>query len=87
MKKIKAFRMLMGLALVVGLLLLISGCQSGEKSQATSEGDKPIIAVTIVPEKTFVEAVCGDLAEVITLVPPGNSPGNYEPTPPGDGKI
>lgn len=81
MKKIKAFRMLMGLALVVGLLLLISGCQSGEKSQATSEGDKPIIAVTIVPEKTFVEAVCGDLAEVITLVPPGNSPGNYEPTP------
>lgn len=81
MKKIKAFRMLMGLALVIGLLLLISGCQSGEKSQATSEGDKPIIAVTIVPEKTFVEAVCGDLAEVIALVPPGNSPENYEPTP------
>jgi zinc transport system substrate-binding protein len=37
--------------------------------------------VTIVPEKTFVEAVCGDLVEVIALVPPGNSPENYEPTP------
>lgn len=81
MKKIKAFRVLMGLALAVCLLLLISGCQSGEKNQATSEGDKPIIAVTIVPEKTFVEAVCGDLVEVIALVPPGNSPENYEPTP------
>ena len=43
--------------------------------------EKPIIAVTIVPEQTFVEAVCGDLAEVITMVPPGNSPENYEPTP------
>ncbi len=42
---------------------------------------KPIIAVTIVPEQTFVEAVCGDLAEVITMVPPGNSPENFEPTP------
>jgi len=42
---------------------------------------KPIIAVTIVPEKTFVEAVCGDLAEIITMVPPGYSPENYEPTP------
>lgn len=43
--------------------------------------EKPIIAVTIVPEQTFAEAVCGDLAEVITMVPPGNSPENYEPTP------
>ncbi|MVB09852.1 Vitamin B12 import ATP-binding protein BtuD [Caprobacter fermentans] len=43
--------------------------------------EKPIIAVTIVPEQTFVKAVCGDLAEVITMVPPGNSPENYEPTP------
>lgn len=42
---------------------------------------KPIIAVTIVPEQTFVEAVCGNLAEVVTMVPPGNSPENYEPTP------
>jgi zinc transport system substrate-binding protein len=81
MKKMKAFRVLMGLTLAVCLLLLISGCQSGEKTQVTSEGEKPIVAVTIVPEKTFVEAVCGDLVEVIALVPPGNSPENYEPTP------
>lgn len=81
MKKMKAFRVLMGLTLAVCLLLLISGCQSGEKNQVTSEGEKPIVAVTIVPEKTFVEAVCGDLVEVIALVPPGNSPENYEPTP------
>jgi len=44
-------------------------------------GDKTVVAVTILPQKALVKAVCGDLAEVVTLVPPGYSPGNYEPTP------
>jgi zinc transport system substrate-binding protein len=43
--------------------------------------DKIIVAVSIVPEKSFVEAVCGDLVDVVTLIPPGSSPENYEPTP------
>ncbi len=34
-----------------------------------------------VPEQTFVKAVCGDLADVIAMVPPGNSPENYETSP------
>ncbi|MBN2222844.1 MAG: zinc ABC transporter substrate-binding protein [Vallitaleaceae bacterium] len=31
--------------------------------------------------QNFVEAVCGDLVDIVVLVPPGNSPANYEPTP------
>jgi zinc transport system substrate-binding protein len=83
MKKMRTLRVLSGLILAVCLLLLVSGCKSGKETSAISNGEdkKPIVAVTIVPEKTFVEAVCGDLAEVIALVPPGNSPENYEPTP------
>ncbi|MBN1776697.1 MAG: zinc ABC transporter substrate-binding protein [Clostridiales bacterium] len=38
------------------------------------------VAVGIVPEATFVKAVAGDLADIVTLVPPGNSPANYQPT-------
>lgn len=57
------------------------GAGSTDPSKAGDTTQKPIIAVTIVPEQTFVEAVCGDLAEVVTMVPPGNSPENYEPTP------
>ena len=59
-----------------------SAAASKTTASSSSQGlaEKPIIAVTIVPEQTFAEAVCGDLAEVITMVPPGNSPGNYEPT-------
>jgi len=69
-------------------LVFLGGCSAKEAENPMAQGDgtaesaaKPIVAVTIVPEETFVKAVCGDLAEVITLVPPGNSPENYEPTP------
>jgi zinc transport system substrate-binding protein len=84
MKTKQAIRSIFGVMLAC-CLLAASGCgsskaaSSGTASAAASE--KPIIAVTIVPEQTFVKAVCGNLAEVITMVPPGNSPENYEPTP------
>ncbi len=61
------------------VLSIVAGCAN--KETATDTKEKPIVAVSIVPQKTFVEAVCGDLAEVIVMVPPGNSPANYEPTP------
>jgi zinc transport system substrate-binding protein len=61
-------------------LLFVTGCSN--KDQATnSDSEKPIVAVTIIPEQTFVEAVCGDKVQVVTLVPPGSSPETYEPTP------
>ncbi len=76
------FKMVMGtvLSLAAALSLLIaSGCSS-QPVQNTKEAKK-VVAVTIVPQKALVKAVCGDLAEVVEMVPPGYSPGNYEPTP------
>ncbi len=55
-----------------------------EKTEANNNGasEKNLtVALSIVPQKTFVEKIAGDLVEVVLLVPPGNSPGNYEPTP------
>ncbi|SRR6056297_1961281 len=37
------------------------------------------VAVSIVPQKTFVKAVAGERVEVITMIPPGYSPANYAP--------
>lgn len=74
----RGLRWMFGLGLI-GSLFLFSGC--GSQSATDAEASKMMVAVTIPPQKAFVEAVCGDLAEVIVLVPPGNSPGNYEPTP------
>ncbi len=40
----------------------------------------PII-VSIVPQKTFTEAIGGDLVDVTVMVQPGSSPHTYEPKP------
>ncbi|WP_444985848.1 metal ABC transporter solute-binding protein, Zn/Mn family [Halomonas mongoliensis] len=37
--------------------------------------------VSILPQKSMVEAVAGDLARVEVLVPPGQSPATFEPGP------
>ncbi len=76
MRTKRVISVMTGIIIALGILL-VSGCSSNEKATV----EKPVIAVTIVPEKSFVEAVCGDLAEVVVMVPPGNSPENYEPTP------
>jgi len=39
------------------------------------------VAVSIVPQKYFVNRIAGDLAKVVVMVPPGGSPATYEPKP------
>ena len=75
----KTSLLLMVSLLTISLLLVLTGC--GNKQTTSGDAGKIIVAVSLVPEKTFVEAVCGDLAEVVVMVPPGSSPGNYEPSP------
>ena len=80
MKSIKSIKMILCLSLTLGIAFT-AGCGAGRNGTVEPEAEKPVVAVTIVPEQTFVEAVCGDLAEVVVMVPPGSSPENYEPTP------
>jgi zinc transport system substrate-binding protein len=69
----------MAVLIIIASFMMMTGCTSNEAAAETEE--KPVVAVSIIPQKTFVEAVCGDAVEVIAMVPPGNSPANYEPTP------
>lgn len=48
---------------------------------ATSLLAKPTVAVSILPEQTFVEKIAGEHVEVLLMVMPGNSPHAYEPKP------
>ncbi|MEJ2373714.1 MAG: zinc ABC transporter substrate-binding protein, partial [Sulfurimonas sp.] len=45
----------------------------------TSIFAKPNIVVSITPQKTFVQKIAGEMAEVTVMVPPGASPHSYEP--------
>lgn len=75
-------------ALALGLASLV-GCASPETREtetdqsSTSNSDSELInvVVSITPQKYFVEQVGGELVNVSVLVPPGSSPGTYEPKP------
>ena len=63
------------------MLLSLAACQSADVAAEPSETTSALtVAVGIVPEAAFVEAVAGDLVSVVTMVPPGSSPANYQPT-------
>ncbi len=62
--------------IIVCLLFGLCGCEKSE----VKDNNKKIIAVSIVPQATFVEAVCGENFEIITLIPTGASPETYELT-------
>ena len=81
MRAKKSICTLLGLSIFLSMILITSCNKSGISDSENSTKKKPIIAVSIVPEQTFVKVVCGDLAEVVTMIPPGNSPENYEPKP------
>lgn len=42
---------------------------------------KPLVTVSILPQKYFVEQIAGDLVDVNVMVGAGYSPENYEPKP------
>jgi len=42
---------------------------------------KPNIIVSITPQKTFVQKITQDMANITVMVPPGSSPHSYEPKP------
>jgi ABC-type Zn uptake system ZnuABC Zn-binding protein ZnuA len=68
---------IINLLLLVGLalgLFLIGGC-GGE------HGGRLTVVVSILPLKSFVEALAGDHAEVVLLVPPSATPHTFEPKP------
>jgi hypothetical protein len=56
------------LFLIILLLLITSGC-----SKAATTSGKTIVAVTLLPQAGFVEAIGGDKVEVVVMVPPGAS--------------
>ncbi len=55
--------------------MAITGCTQEEEAKKAS------VAVSIGPQKDFVEAVAKDLVDVTVMIPPGYSETNYQPSP------
>ena len=57
------------------LICLLNACS------INSYETKPIISVSILPQKYFLEKIAGDHFEINVLIPPGASPATYDPSP------
>ncbi len=68
------------LLILLPCILLCVAC-SKQKEKKLSANGKPVIAVTIEPQRFFTEAIAGDKFDVVTIVPKGTSPETYDPTP------
>lgn len=79
--QIKAIGSLCAIAGIM-VLLFAAGCVDRESGVIASDNEtEPLtVAVTILPQKQFVERITGEHARVIVLVPPGASPHTHEPT-------
>ena len=63
-------------------MALLSSCGASSAPDASPEtADKLRVVATVFPAYDFARAVCGDLAEVTLLLPPGAESHSYEPTP------
>ncbi|HJJ42458.1 MAG TPA: zinc ABC transporter substrate-binding protein [Methanocorpusculum sp.] len=69
------------LKIITVFALTVIIASAGCISDTEDDSSKIKIAVSIIPEETFVNAVCKDMADVIVMIPPSSSPENYEPTP------
>ncbi len=61
-----------------------SGCVTEKEpsdDQSGGSAEQIRVAVSILPQKEFVERVGGNKVSVIVMIPPGASPATYEPSP------
>jgi zinc transport system substrate-binding protein len=65
--------------LVIILTAMLFGCGS-QKSKNELE-EKPVVTVSILPLKTFVEEIAGNDFEINVLLPPGASPADFTMIP------
>jgi zinc transport system substrate-binding protein len=63
--------------ILIAFLAIIAGCKTNNKGVSDQ---KPIVTVSILPQKFFIDRISGNLIDVNVMVPEGSDPHIYEPT-------
>ncbi len=65
--------------LLLTLAVFLFSCSSNKNK--SEDGEKPVVTVSILPQKTFVQKIAGNDFDVQVLVPHGASPESYSLLP------
>lgn len=63
------------------LIIIMLGGILGSCNTQKNKNTKPTISVSILPEKYFVEQICGNDFNINVAIAPGASHANYDPSP------
>jgi zinc transport system substrate-binding protein len=77
----KKFYIILILFILGGSFVLFNFNSKQSVFREEGKREKLNVLVSILPQKTFVEEVAGDLVRVKVLIPPGGSPATYELKP------
>jgi zinc transport system substrate-binding protein len=61
--------------LIILLTTILLAC--GSQKNKNGDGEKPVVTVSILPVKTFVEEIAGNDFDINVLLPPGASPADF----------
>lgn len=69
-------------SLIALVLIALAGCQDAPKdAPKIAEAPKPLVVASFYPLYAFAREIAGGKAEVVSLVPPGVEPHDWEPAP------
>jgi zinc transport system substrate-binding protein len=68
-------------AIVVAVAVGVSALAACQQAPPPSSGQKPLVVASFYPLYEFARQVAGGRAEVVSLVPPGVEPHDWEPSP------
>ena len=63
-------------SVILFVLVLVIGCRTNNNIN-----DKPVITVSILPQRYLLEKITGDRYEINVMIPPGANPATYDPSP------
>lgn len=81
MNRIMRKVLLCALVGICGITAFAAGISEKASGQTVVTPEKPIVAVSILPQEYFVKRIAGNLVDIVVLVGEGQSPHSYEPTP------
>ena len=60
-------------------MMAVSSCSKSEKASENTD-DRPVLAVSVDPQRAWLEQIVGDRYRIVTLLPSGANPETCEPS-------